>query len=172
MPRQSVPALVVETLDGSGFDLATSAPENFTMVVFYRGLHCAVCQTYIKELDRLTSDFARRGIASISISSDTRQRAEETQRKWGLQNTRIGYGLAIDTARQWSLYVSASRGKATNGIEEPAVFSEPGLFVIRPDRTLYWGNTSTMPFARPHFNEMLQAFDMVQKINYPARGEL
>jgi hypothetical protein len=28
-----------------------------------------------------------------------------------------------------------------------------------------------MPFARPHFNEMLQAFDFIHKLDYPARGE-
>jgi hypothetical protein len=28
-----------------------------------------------------------------------------------------------------------------------------------------------MPFARPHFNEMVQAFDLVQRVDYPARGE-
>jgi len=43
--------------------------------------------------------------------------------------------------------------------------------LIRPDGTLYFGTVQTMPFARPHFNEMLQAIDFVLKNNYPARGE-
>lgn len=172
MPRQPVPSLAVDTVDGEGFDLSKAKPQHFLMIVFYRGLHCAVCNTYIRELDRLHEEFARRGIDVVAISSDTRDRAIETQRKWGLSNVRLGYELPIDKARDWNLYVSSSRGRATNGIEEPSVFSEPGIFVIRPDRTLYWGNISTMPFARPHFSEIIQAFDLVQKIDYPARGEL
>jgi alkyl hydroperoxide reductase subunit AhpC len=172
MPRQRVPALVVDTIDGHGFDLAKTKPDRFAMIVFYRGLHCAVCNTYIRELDGLHEEFTRRGIEPIAISSDTRDRALETQSKWGLANVKLGYELPIEKAREWNLYVSSSRGRATNGIEEPPVFSEPGIFVVRPDRTLYWGSISTMPFARPHFNEMLQAFDLVQKIDYPARGEL
>jgi len=172
MPRQKVPELAVETLDGDGFDLNHASPERYTMIAFYRGLHCAVCNVYIRELDRLLPEFEKRGIQSIAVSSDTKERAEETWAKWRLEKLKVGYGLDIEKAREWSLYISSSRGKATNGIEEPPVFSEPGLFVIRPDKTLYWGTTSTMPFARPHFDEMLQAFDMTEKINYPARGEL
>lgn len=52
-----------------------------------------------------------------------------------------------------------------------ALFSEPGLFLVRPDGTLYWGSTQTMPFARPHFDEILGALDFVAKNDYPARGE-
>ena len=41
-PRQPVPALDVDTLNGS-WSLAAQNPENFTMAVFYRGLHCPIC---------------------------------------------------------------------------------------------------------------------------------
>ena len=70
-----------------------------------------------------------------------------------------------------SLTISTSRGKTSIGIEEPAQFSEPGLFLVHPDGTLYWGSTQTMPFARPHFDEILGAIDFVTKNDYPARGE-
>jgi hypothetical protein len=42
---------------------------------------------------------------------------------------------------------------------------------VKPDGTLYWASISTMPFARPHFDEMGQAIDFVLNKNYPARGE-
>jgi hypothetical protein len=83
----------------------------------------------------------------------------------------MAHSLPIPVARQWGLYVSTSRGRSTSGIEEPPVFSEPGVFVVKPDGTLYWASVQTMPFARPHFAEMIQAFDLVQRVDYPARGE-
>ena len=49
-PRQTVPALEVSTLQGS-WALTSQAPDNFTMVVFYRGLHCPLCSKYLAELD-------------------------------------------------------------------------------------------------------------------------
>nr|NIR90840.1 AhpC/TSA family protein [Gammaproteobacteria bacterium]NIU06316.1 AhpC/TSA family protein [Gammaproteobacteria bacterium]NIV52881.1 AhpC/TSA family protein [Gammaproteobacteria bacterium]NIX87589.1 AhpC/TSA family protein [Gammaproteobacteria bacterium] len=58
------------------------------------------------------------------------------------------------------------------GIEEPALFSEPALYLVRPDGTLYFGTVQTMPFARPRFADILQALDFVIKNDYPARGEV
>ena len=58
------------------------------------------------------------------------------------------------------------------GVEEPAHFSEPALYLIRPNGTLYFGSAQTMPFARPHFADILTAIDYVLKNNYPARGEV
>ena len=57
------------------------------------------------------------------------------------------------------------------GIEEPKLFAEPGLFLVKPDQTLYWASISTMPFARPHFNDIAGAIDFALSKNYPARGE-
>ncbi len=57
------------------------------------------------------------------------------------------------------------------GVEEPPLFAEPELFLVKPDGTLYWGSVSTMPFARPHFSEIAQAIDFALSKNYPARGE-
>lgn len=171
MPRQPVPSLELPLVGGGSWSLADQAPENFTMVVFYRGMHCPVCRTYVTELDRLVDDFAARGVGVVVASSDTLERAEQTVRDWGLQNLGVGYGLAIDKAREWGLYVSTSRGKTSLGIVEPDLFSEPGLFVMRPDRTLYMASVNTMPFARTHFKEILGALDFILKNDYPARGE-
>ena len=74
-------------------------------------------------------------------------------------------------AREWGLYISTSRGVTSAGVEEPPLFAEPGLFLVKPDATLYWGNVSTMPFARPHFNDIAGAIDFAVAKNYPARGE-
>ena len=86
-------------------------------------------------------------------------------------NLPIGYDLDLQVARQWGLYISASRGKTSIGIEEPAIFSEPGVFIVRPDGTLYYGSTQTMPFARPSFQDLLGAIDFAIANDYPARGE-
>ena len=71
----------------------------------------------------------------------------------------------------WKTVGSTSRGKTSIGIEEPALFSEPGLFLVSPDQSLYYGSVQTMPFVRPHFNELVAALDFAIANNYPARGE-
>lgn len=171
VPRQKAPELIVQTLDHGLFDLATKQPERLTLLCFYRGLHCPVCAGYLNELERLTPAFAQRGVETIAISTDGEDRARQMAEKVAAKDLRIGYGLELRAAREWGLYISASRGKSSIGIEEPSIFSEPGVFLVRSDRTIYYLSVQSMPFVRPKFDEMVQAMNYVIKTDYPARGE-
>lgn len=171
-PRQPVPSLEVPTVGGGRFDLQKAAPENFTLVVFYRGLHCPICRSYLQQLHRLLPDFAERGVGVVALSSDTGERATRTKEEWELPDLVIGHDLDLETAREWGLYISAGRGETSIGVVEPDRFSEPALYLVRPDGTLYFGAVQTMPFARPDFRAILGALDFVLENDYPARGEV
>jgi peroxiredoxin len=171
LPRQPVPALSVETVGHGRWTLAERTPRSFTLVVVYRGLHCPICRPYLGELNRLLGDFNQRGVEALAVSTDDALRAGRAVADWKLDALTVGYGLSIEAARSWGLYVSTSRGQTSVGLEEPPLFAEPGIFLIRPDRTLYFASVQTMPFARPHFADMLPAIDYVIKNDYPARGE-
>lgn len=170
-PRSTVPALVVPTLAHGEFDLVRETPERFTLLCFYRGLHCPVCAAYLRDLENKVDAFAERGVGVLALSSDPEDRARQMALKIGANRLRMGYGLSLAAARAWGLYLSTSRGKTSIGIEEPALFSEPGVFLVRPDQSLYWLSVQSMPFARPNFGELVQALDFVIKNDYPARGE-
>lgn len=172
MPRQKVPDLEVATVGGGLWRLSERTPERFTMLVFYRGWHCPQCKGYLKDLDNKAAEFAAKGVDIFVVSSDGEERAVQTKPDWRLDNLTVGYGLDLDMARRWGLYISTGRGKTSAGIEEPALFSEPGLFFIRPDGTLYFAAVQTMPFARPRFADLLVALDIVIARDYPARGEV
>jgi len=171
-PRQAVPALEVPTLDSKTWRLSDQKPENFTLIVVYRGLHCPICSNYLRDLNRKVGDFAERGIEVIALSGDSEERARKAQEDWRLEGLTIGYDLSLDAARSWGLFISAGIGTTSIGVEEPALFPEPGTFLVRTDGTLYFSSVQTMPFARPHFDEMLKATDFVLAKNYPARGEI
>jgi peroxiredoxin len=171
MPRQKTPDLSVPTLDHGAFDLASESSERGTVICFYRGLHCPICATYLTELQKRVADFAERGVATIAIGSDGQERTRAMADKIGADTLRFGHDLPLAKAREWGLYISTSRGKTSIGIEEPALFSEPGLFMVTPEQTLYYGSVQTMPFVRPHFSELVGALDFAIKNSYPARGE-
>jgi peroxiredoxin len=164
--REKPPALEVDTVDGDRWSLALQRPKAFTMVVVYRGLHCPICRAYLSDLERRLDDFAARGVEVIAISADDAGRAATTKAEWRLERLPIGYGLSIDTARSWGLFISRSI-KDT----EPAEFAEPGLFLIEPGGTLYFASINSAPFARPDFGELLKTIDFVLEKSYPARGE-
>lgn len=171
MPRQPVPALDVPLIGGGRFVLGVASGERFDIVVFYRGLHCPICAKYLMELERLAPEFAQRGVNLVAVSSDDEDRGKQMAEKVKASGLKFAYGLSLKSARQWGLYISASRGKTSIGIEEPPLFSEPGVFIVRPDGTLYYGAVQTMPFARPQFQDLLGAIDFAIAKDYPARGE-
>ena len=171
VPRQKTPELTVETLTNGTFDLGSETSERGTVICFYRGLHCPICANYLTELEKRTPEFAERGVGTIAISTDGEDRARAMAEKVGAKALRFGYGLSLAKAREWGLYISTSRGTTSIGIEEPALFAEPGLFMVAPDRSLYYGSVQTMPFVRPHFSELVSALDFAIAKNYPARGE-
>lgn len=166
LPRKKVPRLIVETTSGMQWDLREQKPVNFTMVIFYRGMHCPVCKSYLQELNEKIEKFQEKGVNAICISANNQSLAEKTVKEWEIDKLTVGYDFDTEDARKWDLYIS-------EGIknEEPTAFFEPGLFLIKPDNSLYAASIQTMPFARPKFDELLKAIDFVLDKDYPARGE-
>lgn len=171
LPRQKTPDLTLPTLAHGKFDLSSEKSERGTVICFYRGLHCPICANYLTELEKKVDDFAERGVKTIAISADGEERAREMADKINADKLRFAYDLPLDKAREWGLYISASIGTTSIGIVEPDLFSEPGLFMVTPEQTLYYGSVQTMPFVRPHFSELVGALDFAIGKNYPARGE-
>lgn len=171
VPRQPVPSLSIELVNGGRLTIGEKPPALFDLLVFYRGLHCPICAKYLLELEKLAPEFENRGVRVTAISSDTQERARQMAEKVQAKVVGFGWGLELEAARRWGLYISASRGKTSLGIEEPALFSEPGVFLVRPDGTLYYAAVQTMPFARPPFQDLLGAVDFAIAKDYPARGE-
>ena len=124
-PRTETPNLEFETVDGDTWRLADQKPENFTMIVAYRGLHCPRCHKHLLDLQSKLDRFAERGVEVIAISTDDEERAAKAKESWGLARLTIGYGLTLDRAWEWGLYISNAIAEA-----EPRQFSEPGMFLV------------------------------------------
>jgi peroxiredoxin len=166
-PRQDAPSLSISLTTGGTWSLGARVPEDFTMIVFYRGLHCPVCQTYLSTLDQLVDDYRAAGTHPIAVSMDDEERAQRAVEEWGLETLPVGYGLSEEDARQWGLYLSEGIKE-----DEPVLFSEPGLFLVRPDGTLYYAAVNSMPFGRPDPEGLLESIRWIEEHDYPARGEV
>ena len=148
VPQQKVPSLAVDTVTGERFDLGSEQSEFATLVCFYRGLHCPICATYLKELERLTPEFVNQGVSTIGISSDTLERASTLRKKIGAEKLRIGYGLSISDARKWGLYISAGIGKTKR--RPPATGASGQLLHVRSGRNAgrWIAGSADTPHAR------------------------
>ena len=164
-PDAAVPGLSVGTVGGERWELSAQSPQNFTMIVFYRGLHCPVCKAYLQKLEGLLSGYENSGFSTIAISMNQQALAEQTAKEWELSKLAIGYGLSENDARAWGLYIS----KAIKEVEAD-IFCEPGLFWVRPDGRLYLCDVSNMPWSRPDLEFLHSKIPFAVENKYPARG--
>ncbi|MGH9593042.1 MAG: peroxiredoxin-like family protein, partial [Bryobacteraceae bacterium] len=167
IPGCPVPPLQVELVGGGIWRLAEERPERFSMIVFYRGRHCHVCSNYLAELESKLDEFSRRGVNVVAISCDTGERAAAARQDWKLGRLRIGHSLDLAYGRDWGLYITEGKYITRNGLREPDLFTEPALYLIDPSGKLYFGVVQTMPFARPHFTDLLYAVDFAIDKSYP-----
>jgi len=170
-PRKEVADFSVTLMDGSTWTLSEQKPENFTMVVVYRGYHCPLCSMYLPKLKKIADGLAERGVNLLVTSSDPKDRAEKAQAEWDIEGLPLSYGLSVEDARKVGLYISASIGTTSTGVVEPDLFAEPALLLIKPDQTLYFADIQTMPFLRPDLSGLLANLDFIVSKGYPARGE-
>jgi peroxiredoxin len=157
--------LEVKTLAGNVWNLKEQPIGKYTMMVFYRGLHYPFCQEYIAAVEQKLAEFNQLGVNVIAISGDTLERAQEFKTVTKIENLAIGYGLTQDDMRRWGLYITKGHFEG-----EPAIFSEPATFIIRPDGQLYYANIGTHPFARPDLSILLRGLDYIVNHDYPFRG--
>jgi peroxiredoxin len=166
-PRMRAPQLAVPTVGGGHWNLEESAAERFTVIFFYRGLHCPICRKQLGELDRKLDEFEHRGSEVVAISGDTAERAQQSKREWRLERLTIGCEMQIGAMRDWGLFISHAIKE-----DEPEYFSEPAVFMIERDGTVFFEAINSAPFARPPIGGLLEAIDFVTENDYPARGEV
>jgi len=113
-------------------------------------------------------EFAKRGINVVAVSMDSQERAMAVHEEWETGDVPLAYSLSEASAREWGLYITAGREDTA----EPEVFSEPGMFLIRADGTLYFASVQNAPFTRPPLDQLLQGVDFILEKDYPTRGTL
>lgn len=166
-PQSRVPELDIPLVGGGQYDLhSDTPPEKFTILVAYRGLHCPKCKAQLQDIDPMVSELKSKGYNILAVSMDGEERAAKAVAEWDLLNIPVGYDMGLLTAKEWGLFISDKR----EGSEEPDLFSEPGLFVIKPDGSLYAEYIQNTPFGRPPLNDIIQGLEFVVEHDYPVRG--
>ena len=164
-PREQAPPLEVQLLSGGTYVLSEQRPARFSMVVFFRGLHCPVCGSQLRELERGLDELERRGVEVVAVSGETLERTRQLHDEWRLEHLSLGFGLTEEQMRAWGLFVSRGVG------DEPALFNEPGLFLVSPDGSVFYESLLSMPVGRPRLGDLLGGIDYWVEHGYPARGE-
>ena len=164
-PGDSFPEIILPKVGGGELSLSAAAADKFLLVIVYRGLHCPKCKEQLTEVQDKLDQLKGAGISPVAISMDGEDRGEQTRTKWDIETFPVGYGLSQSAAQQMGLFLSISEFE-----QEPDFFAEPGLFLIRPDNSLYAAFIQSTPFARPPLQDIISAAKFVAEKDYPARG--
>ena len=164
-PQSRVPDLTLALVGGGEFDLASAQAEKFHILVVYRGVHCPKCQAQLKEIETEFNDLAVDGFSVVALSMDSKDRAQRAKDEWEIETLPIAYGMDISTAKSFGLFISDALSE-----KEPSHFSEPGIFVVRPDGTLYAQYIQNTPFGRVPIREIASGLKYVAENDYPVRG--
>ncbi|MQA64548.1 MAG: redoxin domain-containing protein [Alphaproteobacteria bacterium] len=167
MPRRKAPALDLPLAGGGRFDLHSHKADRFTLLMFYRGIFCRRCRGNLRELDDKMDRLDALGTGGVVISMDDRDKAEQTRKDWGLNRVAVAYGMSVETARAWDLFLST-------GIraDEAPLFSEPACFLIRADGTVQFAVINSMQRMRPYADDIIDTIARMVETGEPARGEV
>ena len=164
---QPFPQLDLPRAGGGRVNTGDFRPGFMTLLNVYRGLHCPRCARQLGDIVANKARFDAIGVEVVSISTDSRDRAETAVTEWGLGDMAVGYDLPIATARSLGLNISQTIREA-----EPALFVEAAVFFIRRDGVLWGSSINSFPFLRPTAEQLLDAFEMASARNYPPRGDV
>ncbi|MGE3192018.1 MAG: redoxin domain-containing protein [Microbacteriaceae bacterium] len=168
-PGTLPPTLSLPLSGGGSTDellLGTGEGGRFTLVVFYRGLHCPECRRQLIELNQRLEGLRDVGVGRVvAVSMESADRSGQVVQRWRLTDLPVAYGLTEAEARRWGLFISTAIKEG-----EPVRFSEPGIFILDADGTVFWSNVASMPFGRPHLDDIIAGIVYANEHNYPARG--
>lgn len=140
---------------------------DWQMIVVYRGKHCPMCTSYLKELNTHLADFNALGVDVVAVSADPVEKAQD-QMELISPDFAVGYDLSVDQMRKLGVYISNPRSPD----ETDQQFSEPGLFVVNADGKLQLTDISNAPFVRPDLATLVGGIRFIRnpENNYPIRG--
>jgi len=164
-PKSELPNIEVPLVSGGKFTLAEASPENFQIIVAYRGIHCPKCRVQLQEIDKLVADIRADGHDVVAVSMDSEEKAKQAKTDWEIKELPIAHSLELLDAKSLGLFISDSISD-----KEPHIFSEPGVFVVHSDGTLYAEIVQNTPFGRPDMQSLIDGLNYAVKNDYPTRG--
>ncbi len=161
-----LPALTLPLVGGGEITLGSAAtPGNWQVVIVYRGIHCPICNQYLKRLEELREGFAKANAELVAVSGDPREKAQAMVSDHELQFP-VAYDLSVDQMRELGLYISDPRSPE----ETDRPFAEPATFALNGDGRLHLIEISNTPFNRADLAELLDSVEWIQENDYPIRG--
>ena len=162
----AMPAITLPLVCGDEATLGqTSASNVWQIIIIYRGIHCPICQKYLKRLEELREGFTKASAEILAVSGDPLEKAREMVEKHDLKFP-VAYDLSIQQMTQLGLYISEPRSPQ----ETDRPFAEPATFALNKKGKIQLIELSNTPFNRADLSELLETLEWIDENDYPIRG--
>lgn len=150
-PGDKAPDFTLPSTDGSKFALSQAWNGGLTILTFYRGDSCPVCNMYLHTLNEHVGRFNDVGAQIVAISSDKPELERQTVEKHGL-----AFPVLSDPERQavdaYDVVFNEKEGHA-----------EPAVFLISSEGSIIYESIASGPLGRPTVDDLLSIVQMVNR---------
>lgn len=164
-PGMHMPPVEFARTAGGDWTIDADKSGRFTALFVYRGQHCSFCREELEGLASLLDDFARLEIRVAAVSMDDEARASRSAAEWKIDGLTLCHGLDEEVAKGLGLFLSPKLKPA-----EPPMFSEPAMFLVKPDLEIQALLYSTAPWLRVDAKAFLRGVALTIQRNTPPRG--
>lgn len=141
---EKTPDFTIKDLEGKQHRLYDYLKGEKTVLLFYRGEWCPICNIQLKSLQDRLADFQKVSTQIVAVSTDT---PENSQKLVGKHN--LGFpvvaGLSREAVEAYDLFFNEEKG-----------YAEPAVFIIRPDGTVAYASLQSGPLGRPSNDDLLR----------------
>ena len=142
-PGNKVPDFTLRDPEGKDFHLYENLGSMKTMLVFYRGDWCPICNVYLNNLQQWIAQFRDANTQLIALSTDSPTAALNMKQRLGLSFVIIP-GLNKEMIEAYDLVYN-----------EKFHYNEPAIFIIWPDGTVAFFAITSSSLGRPGVEDLL-----------------
>lgn len=132
-PGDKAPDFTIKDLEGKPHQLYDYLNGQKTVLLFYRGEWCPICNIQLKSFQDKLAEFHKENAQIIAVSTDTPQNSQKLAEKHNLGFPVLA-GLGRETVEDYGLFYNHEKGHA-----------EPAVFILRPDSTVAYVSLQSGP---------------------------
>lgn len=138
------PDFTVKDMEGNSHHLYDYLKGQKTVLLFYRGEWCPICNLQVQSLQGKIADFQKEDAQILAVSTDTPENSQKLAGKHSLSFPVLA-GLSRQTVEAYDLFFSEEKG-----------YAEPAVFILRPDGTVAYASLQSGPLGRPTTDDLLR----------------
>ena len=151
-PGDKAPDFIINDLEGRPHHLSDYFKGQKTVLLFYRGEWCPVCNLQLHSLQENLAEFHKENAQILAISTDTPENSQKLVGKHNLSFPVLA-DLDRETVEAYGLFFNEEKG-----------YAEPAVFILCPDGTVVYASLQSGALGRPSNDDLLRIVNRIQGV--------